>query len=144
MCSWRKKRCFTKKLTTCKYRFARSRERLIHDFTVSTAHVRNIKCYVNFDTAYWIAAKTKPFLTISILKFSFLSLSMFVLLFKNMLPKSNAYANIRIIVTFFWIPILLSTYLETTGRNIILCVKMLLLRNKSHLLISMIVVKIEI
>ena len=44
----------------------------------------------------------------------------------------------------FWIPVLLSTYLETTGRNIILCIEMLLLRNKSHFLISMIVVKIEI
>ena len=36
-----------------------------------------------------------------------------------------------------------ATYLENTGRNIILCVKMLLLRNKSHVPISMIEVKIE-
>ena len=72
---------------------------------------------------------------------------MFVLLFENMLPKSNAYANVRIIVSFFRIGniflILLSTYLENTGRNIILCVKILFLRNKSHVLISMIEVKIE-
>ena len=68
---------------------------------------------------------------------------MFVLLFKNMLPKSNAYANSRIIASFFSIGnlffILLNTYLENNGRNIILCVKMLLLRNKWQ----MIVVKTE-
>ena len=73
---------------------------------------------------------------------------MFVLLFENMLPKSNAYANISIMASFFLIGniflILLSTYLENTGRNIMLCVKMLFLRgNKSHMLISMIEVKIE-
>ena len=72
---------------------------------------------------------------------------MFVLLFENMLPKSNAYASITIIASFFWIGniflFLLSTYLENTVRNILLCVKMLLLRNKSHVLISMIEVKIE-
>ena len=72
---------------------------------------------------------------------------MFVLLFENMLPKSNAYANILIMTSFFWIGtiffILLNTYLENTGRNIILCVKTLLSRNKSHVLIWMIVVKIE-
>ena len=72
---------------------------------------------------------------------------MFVLLFENMLPKSNAYANIRIMVSFFWIGniffILLNTYLENTERNIILCVKTLLLRNKWHVLIWMIVVKIQ-
>ena len=45
--------------------------------------------------------ENQAFLTISILKFSFLSSSMFVLLFENMLPKSNAYANIRIIASFF-------------------------------------------
>ena len=56
---------------------------------------------------------------------------MFVLLFKDMLPQSNVYANIRIIACFFNIfLILLSTYLENTGRNIILCVKMLLLEKK--------------
>ena len=47
----------------------------------------------------------------------------------------------------FWIgnklTILASTYLESTGRKIILCVKMLLLRDKSHVLISMIKVEIE-
>ena len=47
----------------------------------------------------------------------------------------------------FWLGniflILLSTYLENTGRNITLCVKMLLVRNKSRVLISMIEVKIE-
>ena len=72
---------------------------------------------------------------------------MFVLLFENMLPKSNAYENIWFIALFFWIGniflILVSKYLENTGRNIILCVKMLLLRNKSHVLIPMIEVKIE-
>ena len=56
---------------------------------------------------------------------------MFVLIFENMLAQSNSYANIRIIVYFFRIGniffILLSIYLENTGRNIILCVKMLLL-----------------
>ena len=45
----------------------------------------------------------------------------------------------------FWIEntflTLLSTYLENTERNIMLCVKMPLLRNKSHVPISMIVVK---
>ena len=74
----------------------------------------------------WIAAKTKPFLTISILKFSFLSSFMFILLFEDMLPKSNPYGNIRI-ASFFWIGniflVLLSTYLENTGKNSILCVK---------------------
>ena len=47
----------------------------------------------------------------------------------------------------FWLGniflILLSTYLENTGRNITLCVKMLSVRNKSRVLISMIEVKIE-
>ena len=51
------------------------------------------------------------------------------------------------LLRFFWIGnifvILVSAYLESTGRNIILCVKMLLLWNKSHVLISMIEVKIE-
>ena len=45
--------------------------------------------------------ENQAFLTTSILKFSFLSSSMFALLFENMLPKSNAYANIRIIASFF-------------------------------------------
>ena len=47
----------------------------------------------------------------------------------------------------FWLGniflILLSTYLENTDRNITLCAKVLLVRNKSHVLISMIEVKIE-
>ena len=47
--------------------------------------------------------KPSLFLTISILKFSFLSTAMLILLFENMLPQSNAYANIRIIACFFWI-----------------------------------------
>ena len=115
--------------------------------------------YINFNTAYWIAGKNKPFLSISILKFSFLPSSMFALLFENMLPKSNAYTNFRIIASFFWIGniflVLLrttvtrnglscdyvSTYLENTERDIILCVKMSFLRNKLHVLILMIVVK---
>ena len=42
VCSWRKRSLFNKKLTICKYRFARSRERPIHDFTASTALVENI------------------------------------------------------------------------------------------------------
>ena len=46
-------------------------------------------------------SENQAFLTTSTQKFSFLSSSMFVLLFENMLPKSNAYANIRIIATFF-------------------------------------------
>ena len=69
---------------------------------------------------------------------------MFVLLFKNMLPKLNAYANSPIVASFFSVGnlflVLLNTYLENNGRNIILCIKMLLLRNKSQ----MIVVKTEI
>ena len=40
--SWRKRRAFTKNLITWKYRLARSRERSIHDFTVSAAPVQNI------------------------------------------------------------------------------------------------------
>ena len=47
--------------------------------------------------------KPSLFLTISILKFSFLSTAMLILLFENMLPQSNAYANIRIIACFFLI-----------------------------------------
>ena len=35
-------RVFTKTLTTWKHRFARSKKRLIRDFTVSTAHLWNI------------------------------------------------------------------------------------------------------
>ena len=46
-------------------------------------------------------SQAKPFLTTSILKYSFLSSSMFVLLFENRLPKSNAYANVRIIASIF-------------------------------------------
>ena len=69
-----------------------------------------------------IAAKTKPFWTTSILNFSLLSSSMSVLLFENRLPKSNAYAKIRNVASFFWIGniffILLSTYLGNTGRNL--------------------------
>ena len=72
---------------------------------------------------------------------------MLVLLFEKILPESNAYRNIRIIASFFRIVniffILISTYLENTGWNTIPCVKMLLLRNKSHVLISMIVIKTE-
>ena len=72
---------------------------------------------------------------------------MFVLLYKNMLPRSNARANIEIIAWFLLIEniflILLSTYLENTRRKIVLCVTMLLLKKKSHVIISMIVVKIE-
>ena len=47
--------------------------------------------------------KPSLFLTISILEFSFLSTSILILLFENMLPQSNAYANIRIIACFFLI-----------------------------------------
>ena len=47
--------------------------------------------------------ENQAFLTTSILKFSFLSSSMFALLFENMLPKSNGYANIQIIASLFWI-----------------------------------------
>ena len=118
-------------------------------YTISKFQLRmgETSAVVNSNTAYWIAAKIKPFLTISIQKFSFLCSSMFVLFLENILPKLNAYANIRIIALFFWIGnifiILLSTYLENTGRNNILCVKMLLLRNKSHGLISMIEAKVE-
>ena len=72
----------------------------MHNFTVSIAHDKH-QWQVNFNTAYRMAAKTKPFLTTYNLKFSCLSSSMFVLLFENMLPKSNAYANIRIIALFF-------------------------------------------
>ena len=46
-------------------------------------------------------SKNQAFLTISIQKFSFLSSTMFVLLFEYMLPKWNAYANIQIIASFF-------------------------------------------
>ena len=91
--------------------------------------------------------ENQAFLIISILNFSLLSSPMFVLLFENMLPKSNAYTNIGIIACFFLIGhifiILLSAYLENTRRNFILCVKMLLLKKKLHVLISMIVVKNE-
>ena len=45
--------------------------------------------------------ENQAFLTTSILKFSFLISSMFALLFENKLPKSNAYANIRIIASLF-------------------------------------------
>ena len=74
---------------------------------------------------------------------------MFVLLFENnMLASSDAYVNIRTIASLFWMGniflILLITYLENTGRDIIICVKMLFLRNKSHVLIPMIVVETEI
>ena len=91
--------------------------------------------------------ENQAFLIISILNVSFLSSPMFGLLFENMLPKWNAYANIGIIACFFWIGhvfiILLSAYLENTWRNNILCVKILLLKKKLHVLISMIVVKNE-
>ena len=72
---------------------------------------------------------------------------MFVLLFENMLPKLNAYANIRIIALFFGIGntllILLSTYRKNWDNMIILYVDNVIVEKKSHVLISMIVVKIE-
>ena len=78
--------------------------------------------------------------------FNYFYSKVFFLILVNVCWK-YAYGNIRIIASFFFFVniffILLSTYLENTGRNIILCVKMLLLRNKSHVLIWMIVVKIE-
>ena len=73
-------------------------------------------------------------------KASLLSSSTFVLLFENMLPYWNHCLP-------FWIGniflVLLSTYLENTGRNNILCVKMLMLKKESHMLILMIAIKIE-
>ena len=105
---------------------------LIHDFTVSTVHIQNIIGRQYSTQHIELLRKHSLFLTISILNFSFLSSSMFVLLFEYMLPKSNAYANIRIIALFFGIGniflILLCTYRKNWDNMIILYVEMSLLK----------------
>ena len=129
------------------HRYARSRKSQIHNLQFHSACPKH-QWLVNFNTAYWITAKIEPFLTISILKFlSYPRLCLFY--FSKKCCKNWMLMQIfESLLRFFWIGniifvILLSTYLERTGRNIILCVKMLLLRNKSHMLILMIEVKIE-
>ena len=72
---------------------------------------------------------------------------MFVLLFKSILPQSHADVNIRIIACFFnreyisySVQYIFKKYWE---EYYILCVKILLLKEMSRVLISVIAVKIE-
>ena len=137
---WSRKPVSTK--TTGKYRFPRSRKRSMHDFTVSTAHVRSM--IGNLQHGILNCCENQAFFNYFHSKVFFLIFVHVCFTFQKYVTKIECLCKYSNYCFVFWIPVLLSTYLETTGRNIILCIEMLLLRNKSHFLISMIVVKIEI
>ena len=129
-----------------KHRFARSRKKLIHDFKVSTAHVQNING--RYISTRHIESQQKPsFFNYFHSKVFFFILDHVCFTFRIYVTKMECLCKYSNHCFVFWIGniflILLSTYLENTRRNIILCAKMLLLANKSHVLISMIEVKIE-
>ena len=118
---------FTKTLTTWKHRFSRSKMRLIYYFKTPAAYVQNIDSRITSTQHIESLAKTKPFLIIFILKsfLSYLVHSCFT--FRKYVTTIECLWKYSNHCLLFWkgniFLILLSKYLENTGRFIILVFK---------------------
>ena len=131
MCSWYEVGGeFLLKHWPSKNRFTSLWKRLIRDFTVSTAHVRN-SLLGNFENSTLNCCENQIFLNYFHSKVFFLILVQVCFTFPKHVTIIECLCKYSNHCLFSWIwnifLILLRTYLlENNGRNIVLCVKMLL------------------